>query len=221
MDIPPKVRAVLKRFWKANQPKLEQWYAWDFPKVLPIEFSEVANETSARKTIRLRRALAKEWKKTNARRRRELETWYVGDWGHVRSNKPDTLLMYSEHTLVEIVAHKGLSGVASWSKMIAIRDPDRYAIYDARVAFSLNAIQMIEAGHLMAFFPIPPGRNSTLLEASGRIRRHKSFGTAPRVPRAEAYDTYLTLLRDTSGDTAIEELEMLLFSAAERLAGKL
>ena len=36
-----------------------------------------------------------------------------------------------------------LSGIASFSKVLAIKDPLKYAIYDARVAVSINAIQMI------------------------------------------------------------------------------
>jgi len=56
------------------------------------------------------------------------------------------------------------SGIASYSKIFSIKDPDRYAIFDARVSASLNAIQLIEfrrqklLARDLCYFEIPQGQ---------------------------------------------------------------
>ena len=82
----------------------------------------------------------------------KLAKYLVSDWGGVRSNRDKTLNKYiswiNEGKYPDIIG-----GIASYSKLYSFYDPDMYAIYDARVAVSLNMIQFI-ADKPCLFFPI-------------------------------------------------------------------
>ena len=64
-----------------------------------------------------------------------------------------------------------LSGISSFSKILAIKGPDKYAIYDARVAVSLNAIQIIYQISSGVAFPYVLGRNRITGDATSKPPR--------------------------------------------------
>ncbi len=127
---------------------------------------------------------------------------------------------------------KGISGVASYSKVLAIREPETFAIYDARVAVSLNAIQLIAGCPDGWFFPYLPGRNKitgdtignrgfstcTKFKSEAVLKRHPDWKL---IPRRSSYAQYLELLHtlhQEMPEISIQEMEMALFADAEALA---
>jgi hypothetical protein len=106
--------------------------------------------------------------------------------------------------------------------VLSVSDPQRYAIYDARVATSLNAIQVLERQHVLAF-PYPPGRNSEIDDPKTKkgfsdifSRKHLKAQGFQTFPRDDTYQVYLTLLREltlTTGKSMLE-IEMQLFGRA-------
>lgn len=91
--------------------------------------------------------------------------------------------------------------------------PKHYAIYDARVAFSLNALQALRKNQLVAErFPVPNSRNSKVKLAIERLKSPRVTATTGR----EMYDRYLAILANVEAD--LQTTEMALFAAADDLA---
>jgi len=155
----------------------------------------------------------------------------VSVWGGVKNNKPETIKKYiTVYSCSE--ADYPLAGVASYSKILGVINPDLYAIYDARVAVALNAIQYIYGVKKGLIFNYIPGRNKT----TGNARDKKGFVyTSPfqkndlkklgweTIKRDDTYSVYLSLLKDVLShfpDRKLYEFEMILFANAEKLALK-
>jgi hypothetical protein len=90
----------------------------------------------------------------------ELSKWVIEVWGGITGSNDDSL----EKCLLE--AKNGnfdFNRIASWSKDVAFQHPDEYAIYDARVIYSLNWLlyQVYQVGE-EKYFPAPAGRNSVM-----------------------------------------------------------
>ena len=66
----------------------------------------------------------------------------MSNWGGVRANRDATLAAYAASSDEELL-RRGVVGVASWSKILVIRKPERYVIHDARVGAALNALQIV------------------------------------------------------------------------------
>ena len=113
-----------------------------------------------------------------------------------------------------------LGGVASYSKILAFIEPDKYAIYDARVAASLNGIQLLRNVTNGVIWNNLPGRNSAIakfkasLGGSTALRR---MGWT-RIERAACYSAYNSVLGQVLScfpDYRLFHLEMSLFANAE------
>lgn len=147
--------------------------------------------------------------------------YYIGTWGGVRSNKATTLWLYaSSHP--ETLISLGRKGVASWSKALCIYDPDRYAIFDARVSLSLNLLQLNEVNN-PEFFPALLGQNRLINAATQRAKQLAISRNWIIIPDQGFYLKYLSVLTEASKITGapIYTLEMLLFSLAPTLAAEL
>lgn len=130
-------------------------------------------------------------------------------------------------------------GIASYSKILPVSDPERYAIFDSRVAMSLNYAQVLAGVDMICAFPQPSIRSK---ENSNRhialfslIRGEASefFGAGAArnfaiVKKQHAYRSYLFLLRCASRRLKaakithdLADLEMTLFSQVTKLACRL
>jgi hypothetical protein len=132
------LEAILFEYFSARQTTLEEIYDWDIPEIVPIPFVR-GTDSCARANMRLRRELRNAWL-NEPLRRYELATWYVRNWGGIRSNKRETIQRYCDSS-EEKLASSTWKGVATWSKILTMRNPDKYAIYDARVGAALLALQ--------------------------------------------------------------------------------
>lgn len=157
--------------------------------------------------------------------------WVVSSWGGIRVNQQQTSDFYCSRA--NIGPSTPLSGISSFSKIFAIKDPDKYTIFDERVAVSLNAIQMIYQVPFGVAFPYVLGRNritgdATLKPPRGFIyleaAKVKNLISAlyywKRVPKDQAHARYLGLLRENARNIGVPlcHLEMTLFCYASALA---
>lgn len=200
------------------------WMAASLPK--GIRLNVAARESNYQINVGLKFELSRLWRNSPARRL-ELVNYIVSTWGGIRRNSQDTLKRYS--LLQPPVASLPLKGVASYSKVLGIIDPDEYAIYDARVAVALNAAQLLAGVSKGYFFPYLPGRNNIV----GNSVTKRGFSQDSRfkwgsalfdgwtvVEKDKAYLRYLEALKVVAKSEGfpIYTLEMTLFSDAEELA---
>lgn len=152
----------------------------------------------------------------------KLAKYYVSTWGGVHRNSRQTLENYIQSEPSLLILAQKQKGVASWSKVLCIRNPEEYAIFDARVSFTLNALQVLASLQASEFirFPILPSRNGAINRANPTLRK---FFSENKISETENYyQKYLSILKSAEfKDYKICELEMLLFTAAGALASKL
>lgn len=209
-------------------------YAWPVKgrvwALLGTDFDHAAfGEDSAAQNIALKNHLSEYWPKQKYEEKLRLASWIVRDWGGIKRNSPTTIASYVDKADAERPATP-LKGVASYSKVLAMKQPDRFAIYDARTAASILAIQLLNREQLRdgdrLLFPIPPGQNSTIAGNEYEEGFVEMFpktalvqeGFTP-VSSDAAYSLYLGLLTAIAAITrnTILETEMFLFASAPAL----
>lgn len=215
--------SALCEFFLRAVPRLPVTYKWKTP---PIEGFCGSGRSGYQANIELKRHLTEQWKQSLSGDRLELARVIVSKWGGIRGNRPDTLRRYVD-AISMADPPTPLKGIASYSKIFSIAQPDRFAIYDARVAACLNAIQ-VNAGLAKGIaFNYVPGRNNIV----GNVATKRGFTQNPKfsvrslrrsgwtgIKRDETYAKYLeTLSRCLTRLQRYElvELEMALFSNAE------
>jgi hypothetical protein len=201
-------------------------YNWPVGRVawtrLKTGFDPERFPVSSEQNVALRQHLKERWESADVQERLRLATWIIADWGGIRTNNPTTIAGYVEmaEMLDPTTPYKGVS---SYSKVLSMRDPGKFAIYDSRVAASLNAIQLVQfvqgasAGFLA--FPCPPSRNGEVKQFRGMYTRNilaDSFGFQ-LLKEDNAYNLFLLLLAELEkqmGKTILE-IEMELFGRSE------
>ena len=208
---------------------LDKHYSWSLPKFFyegsPLKMSG----SNFSKNVKIKHKLHEIWQKEK-NSRKNIVRWIIKDWGGIKGNKDSTLNFYN------IEANKNspatpYKGIASFSKVLSIRNPYEYAIYDARVAVSLNAIQLIENISEGSAFPYLSGRNNI----TGHIQKKIGFSNQKesaiktltnnpynwsKISEENVYSYYIHLLGEIAKELRcpLYELEMSLFSDAEKLA---
>lgn len=142
----------------------------------------------------------------------------------MRSNKPATLALYHGSDTRTNTA-RGEKGIASWSKALCVRDPHEFAIFDARVSASLNALQIIHRARIAAplRFPLLSSRNREVAAGAALLRGHFLQHAWPGVDR-NFYDMYLRLCKavgerigSRDAPMPVYAVEMALFAHTEEL----
>lgn len=195
-----------------------EWYKWRIPAELPSGIPRPTGKNDFERAIALRKCINVELR-NKPKRKIELTNFYISKWGGVRANSPATILAYAREEDATLIARR-TKGIASWSKALSIRDPNKYAIYDARVAFSLNALQTNRKVSDPIFFPLVAGRNSQLREPTRQIRSEVKKEKSETHPGESFYLAYLRLLNDVARrlKVTIGEVEMCLFASAVDLS---
>ena len=236
-----KLVAEYLRPWKDKLPTL---YSWDFDQGRATrEFGlSFGGATSFDRTLELKSGLRQLVRDTDCHSEHErVATYFVKVWGGItRFSKVDetlSLLSHMKGSAAPPMAYTfPFKMISSWSKWASIVCPHWACIYDARVAYSLNAINYL-AGAKHPIFPMPEGRNSrlkmldvvTLLlsERLGHSQPNFHGASDPKtirknyfIPEKCAYAAYVSLVskvsQDLWGDSSrIHEVEMLLFSLAD------
>lgn len=210
---------------RATIDQLPEIYNWDFDEsLLPSGVRISPVKTVLEKNLQLKQALNKAWLAGCEDTRRTLSDWYIKVWGGVNGNGNETLAFYANAPEGAIFA-RGKQGIASWSKSLTIRDPDRFAIFDARTSISLNALQLLNGTPKPKLFPTLPSRNTKVPAAQKLARAIGLKDKLDFVKAKSVYADYLRLLDDvakgTGNGVTNQMVEMLLFAQAEHLSASL
>ncbi len=217
---------ALNDFFNKELPKLEETFDWKIPS---IEGFDLSGQSSYVANVALKKFFNRQW--LHSESRPQLARVVIAGWGRVRGNSDETFERYvCEAQKAE--PSLPIKGVASYSKLLAITDLDKFAIYDARVAACLNALQINrQITHGIAFHYLP-GRN-TVLMGGRRSTSHPGFCKLPEFAPAalsqrgwslvapdDCYRTYLDILKAClevlPSKYRLYDLEMALFSSAVR-----
>lgn len=205
-QIGPETVDAISTWLRAALPKLDTASEWAIP---PLSgFDPNGYPSNAKANIALKYYLSKQWRRANTKRRRELAEWVVVSWGRIQGNDSWTI---KQHVRVagRRQAKYAQAGIASLSKILAMSDPDVFAVYDARVAAALNALQLrANVRHGIAFRYVG-GRNVMIHGRRGRHGRLVDQGFVHVHPRASLrnngwlvpgpglnYLTYLAVLKE-------------------------
>ena len=213
-----KFQESLNKYLLENYNNIRHSYNWPFStKNFPLDYSNDSSN-SYQNSLDLRKFIHNEIKK-NSKMAGALQVWYVRDWGGVRTNKQLTLDKYIGTSSDNLIG-RGEKGIASWSKMLSVRDPKKYVIYDARVAMSLNTISLAKSDGSTLFFPQLSSRNNNIRNAQALIE--KKAKSEHRAVSQYFYSEYLNLLNEAvshcGNNFDIQTAEMVLFANAENLA---
>jgi len=209
----------------ANQQDLAEIYRWRFDETVLLEELniEVDGNNWYEKNLELKRRLAECWALNERADQMRLANYYVREFGGIRANDAQTISGY-----VETLRGGHLppfQGIASWSKIASIANCNRYAIFDARVAFALNAIQVLNGVDDALAFPSLPSRKARITEAAPIAQQRAEGHNGARMQRRRVYRDYLELLAQAAGnldgDQRLARAEMVLFAKAEELAERL
>lgn len=219
-----KLATSLCEFFDLKIPSLENEYKWKIPDIAGFPFS---GQSGYHQNIALKLHLKALWDNAiDNEERLKVAKMIVSDWGGVRANNKDTLISYISKSL-STSPPTPIKGVASYSKILAIVHPGRFAIYDARVAACLNAVQInLKIKDGLAFNYVP-GRNNIIGNTSKKIgfTQDERFTTKQLsalgwqvIKRGETYERYIELLNLCLLERphySLASLEMVLFSSAE------
>ena len=168
--------------------------------------------------------------------------WIVKDWGGIKTGSEAAINKLVEEFLNS--EKQQYKRIASTSKVGAFMYPEKFLIYDSRVAYSLNWIILSE-GAGKYFFPIPSGRNSKMMAFNmdvlirlKKIDNYRSIKTSELenkqyinnkdkthfIPKKEAYFELTKLVKEINNKLWKEDkwkemlyfTEMLLFAIADR-----
>jgi len=193
------------------------WYHWRESKqeFLPEGIQLNKSDNQYYQNVSLKKQLSKQYAEANPEIKIKLTKYYISTWGGIHGNKSDTLKCYAL-SCPDGLRKRREKGIASWSKALVIRDPSQYAIYDARVAFSLNLLQIVYPVGKRYLYPLLTSRNTQagkwrqfiLSQSNGWERAGDDF-----------YKVYLNMLSEVSEsiNCDISTLEMLLFSMVDDL----
>lgn len=242
----------IAKYLNPYKDKLPELYTWnakieklvDLRVISLTELAELNVKTSYEKEIVLKNKVnlkLHEYYKSDKAFFDNLCLWIIKDWGGILTAKDsDTLDLINAFLKSDKPNYKR---IASASKVGAYMFPEKYIIYDSRVAYALNWIILSEnAGDV--FFPIPSGRNSkmTAFEMNVLIRlkhiKHyspnditemdkrqyiKQKDKSNYIPEKDSYSELNKLIKelslklwDSEKSKMLYYTEMLLFSIADR-----
>jgi len=228
---------ILLGYFKGKLPSLEDDYSWSIPVIDGFTSSKLHNYKD---NVALKYFLQREWNGADVDKKMQVASLIVKDWGGIKTNKPETMRMHIERALSNSPEFP-LAGVASYSKIQSIIDPKLYAIYDARVAACLNAVQINYGAKGLASkipaegiaFCYVAGRNNVTGNSGNKsgFSQYEIFKVKnliengwTAVKRNQCYQTYLEILRTCLSELHkyeaynkfhLYDLEMVLFSNAE------
>jgi hypothetical protein len=214
------VQAV-RNYVEAHEPHLPITYKWS-PKASELRALlglSLTGSNGFAQNLDLKRQLSNVWK-TQPSSRRTVSDYYVRVWGGIKRNAPEKIDTYT----VAVAAGTSLpfSGVASWSKIATAADPEKAAIFDARVSVSLNALQILTQQKVGVLFPVLASQNRLMKAANPLFKSGAKKRGWVSLPVDETYEAYMSLLAHASvglnGPLRIARAEMVLFANAVCLA---
>jgi hypothetical protein len=209
---------VLWREQKAAYKSLASLTSYDFVAELNEE------KDNWRRNVKLRYKLSEHWK--NLVKQDKLNDalavtrWKIINWGGIKNVSDATI---REH-FADAVYRKyylPFEHISSKSKALALVEPEKLQIYDARVAVSLNVIQLVADTEVRLYFAIPSTQirsiqhNEDCFQARLPQAAFEELDFVP-VPFEDIYSIYTQLLLKIARDMQLSpvEVEMSLFGLA-------
>ena len=175
--------------------------------------------------VHLRTLLVNPLKDKNQDKRVQAINWIVVRWGRIPAGSKnlipwvDEFKDYDDKTVESFINKLKKDRVSSWSKILAFADSTKYAIFDTRVAMSLNMI--LEKTNYSDRFFMPSSRDEELNGLFKNVRDYVGKLYENKNPKYLDYFDYLDLLRaivEKKPKTNILDVEMRLFANSKRLA---
>jgi hypothetical protein len=231
---PDLVTDLPEKIWKEIGSYENQ--EWDLPEdktlLATIVGDAATNELyaindSAQRNIHLRSLLSQPLKVKDKSIRLAAIEWVVYDWGNVRGKSekheswPDQLKNYEPDVIENFISANYRDRIASWSKVLGFADCNTYAIYDARVAMSLNTI--LDNTTYKNRFYMPPPSSTKLSGLFSNIKKHVSKQYSGKQPAYLGYFDYMDLLNALVAKKLAKnvlEVEMRLFAHGMTFAKK-
>ena len=199
----------LKYFWKIKG----NWNE------LGLNFNHNDFKSDDEKRIAAKKHVAKIWYSLDNHERFRVASWIIKDWGGIRGNKDETISNYVSFSL-EKQKNFLFKGVSSYSKILSFTNPDKFAIYDARVASSLNCL-LLEGRSNKFLFPIPDSQNRNIKPFRKHLLKDEVINRK-FLYIENFYETYLDILEKISLEIgqSIDYVEGILFTDTENLIHK-
>ena len=216
-----------------------EWYTWPINDTKLRECTGVTlrSYSALDRNVELKHALHPLFKNAADEEREKLVRYYVKTWGRIKKIRDDTFRQYA-HGSAEDLAGRGFKNIASRSKALVLHDPSRYAIYDSRVAVSLNYLVIRRFGHDRGYidrkdgrkcFPLPPSKAiDWTRSAHGACRTLSDRFGIPFYDKNDPdfYADYLRGIREAASRLSDSEgrriclqwVESMLFGMAEQCA---
>ena len=211
---------IIVEYSKKYINKNNDWYNWREinEDKLPIGI-KLPEGNQYVKNVVLKKELNKKWKESKSDEDRLiLIKYYIATWGGIHTNSKESMEEYSKLSATQLIKN-GKKGIASWSKAIVVHNPDEYAIFDARVAISLNCIQKLYGLKDAVLFPVLPSRNKIVAIGNKLIKDTAKSESWEKANEENFYTQYLKILNYVAIElsTNISTIEMLLFAKAEEI----
>ncbi|MBU2788404.1 hypothetical protein HFQ13_09360 [Acidithiobacillus sp. VAN18-1] len=217
---------IVQNYCEQDLPGLADHYTWNISNNV-LNFARdnglvITVGNSLERNLRLRAFYHQLYLKGSEKMRIAVIRSYVKDWGGIHALADDNIERYARGIGRDGIDINSIKNVASYSKALAVIDPQQYTIFDARVGASLNSLFLLN-NKTEIFFPSTPSRNEIIRKFQRMLR--------PRIPYrtpSYGYREYLDLLHQVKKRLqnngveiqSIEAIEMLLFAKAESLCGK-
>lgn len=214
---------ALNDFCIKNLNKANEWYDWKFNEtIIPFKVN-LPNGNNYVKNIALKEELHKIWiSESDTETKEKLVKYYIKNWGGILRIGDQKIKLYANSSSDFLIGLKK-EGIASWSKALVIRNPEEYAIFDARVSISLNCLQIIYPVKNKVLFPNLVSRNKTVKKGQEIVKLNSKLNSWDMVNLKTFYKDYLVLLKKVAFNrkTNISTVEMLLFAKAEKLINRI
>jgi len=203
---------------RANLTESNDWYPWPVnPRFLPTGIV-LPKGSPYMQNVALKLLLSDMYSTADDDLKQEITYYYIVKWGGIKRNTKENIRSYALDTPASLIA-RGSKGIASWSKALCIRSPNEYAIYDARVALSLNCLQIISPVNTSILFPLLLGQNKLISFGNRMLLRYASAHGWAVAHERDFYRQYNTILSSAAYllGSNLYTLEMLLFAKAPEL----
>lgn len=174
----------------------------------------------AEQNIQLRNLLHGPLRDRRKSTRVDAMSWIIGQWGGINrgldklDNWADDLKTYRDYEVKDFLTKNKMNRVSSWSKVLAFADSNKYAIYDSRVAMTLNGI-LDDLGYDTVRFYMPPPQIEKLKKLFKHVKLHIKDVYKGRRRRYAGYTEYMQLLNKMVAlglAKDVLEIEMRMFS---------
>ena len=190
-----KLTEIIVEYSKKYVNENNDWYNWREinEDKLPMGI-ELPKGNQYLKNVVLKKELNKKWKESqNVEDKLILIKYYIATWGGIHTNSLESMEEYSKLSASQLIKN-GKKGIASWSKAIVVHDPNEYAIFDARVAISLNCIQKLYGLNDAVLFPVLPSRNKIVALGNKLIKATAKSESWEKAYEENFYTQYLKIL---------------------------